>query len=129
MSWQQFHTTYSGTDQNVPEPPTTLNWKENKQVGPTLLQIEISNNCKKTVKVVIKILPDDDEPNALLPLNGFKVQSFGGTYAKPNVCGYLQKIDPTRPFGKMKLEVIVKDAAAKANARTGGSTMTTSGTG
>ena len=80
MTWQEYKTTYNGLEPSVPELPTSLNWKENKRVDPILLALEVNNNCRRTVKVQIQIVSEDGEPNTRLPLSGFKMQSFGGTY-------------------------------------------------
>ena len=86
-----------------------LNWAISKEITPILLRIEITNTSGKTVKVGVKIVKDgEEEPNVNLPLSGFKVQVFGGTQTSPHLAGILQKIDPTKPFGKFKLEVEAK---------------------
>ena len=71
--------------------------------------VEVSNNCKRTVKAQINITPEDGSPNINLPLGGFKLQCYGGQYQKPSVCGFLQKVDPSKPFGKLKVDVVIKD--------------------
>ena len=58
------------------------------------------------MKVGVKVHADGNEdPNVRLPAGGFKVQVFGGANASTHLAGILQKVDPSKPFGKFTVTV------------------------
>lgn len=86
-------------------------WHMDSLIGDVLLRLEVSNKAREQVKCEVRLVADeaDDTPlNCKLPVTPFYSQLFStGVSARP-VMALLHKIDPSKPFGKIKLEVSAK---------------------
>ena len=89
--------------EKAPEPEYPIN--TTVFVDPLLLRVEVLNKVGKTLKVGINIKKDGEEDaNVRLPVGGIKVKVFSGM-TDASLAGILQKINPTKPFGKFTLEI------------------------
>ncbi len=81
-------------------------WFACKRTGPVLLRVSVTNREKRKVKFSLKIeAADDSFTNVALPHSVVK-DSF---YEADTKCIlHLQKIDPTKPFGKLRVSVVAK---------------------
>jgi len=91
-----------------------VNWFQNKKEGPVLLKVLVTNKDRKKVSVSISFF-DGALSNVLLPKSAFKERFFDND---TKLLCHLQKKDPRKPFGQIKIEVKSKeDASIVASAR------------
>ena len=82
-------------------------WFTHKKSGFVLLRVMVINREKRKVKIQLKLEAADDEEdlNVSLP-NSIIKESF---YDADTKCVlHLQKIDPLKPFGKIKITLVTK---------------------
>jgi len=72
-------------------------------VDPVLLRLEVLNKAGKTLKVDACITSEDDA-NVSLPFGGTRTKVYSGM-TDATLAGIFQKINPSKPFGKLTLQV------------------------
>lgn len=82
----------------------TRDWEELKQENDVLLKIVSENKSTFIVKVQVRILAEDEATcNVRLPKSTINAKLMRGD---SKVMLHLQKIDPTKPFGQLKIEIV-----------------------
>jgi hypothetical protein len=93
----------------VEEPTIQVrNWFEYKKETALLLKVNVKNRDKK--KVTVRVSFETDEPsNIMLPKSYFKEKFFDDD---TKILCHLQKIDPTKEWGPLRIKVEAKEKSA-----------------
>ena len=98
-------------------------WHDHSLVGEVLIKLEILNRGRDQLKVEIGVEQDesDNTPlNCRLPITSYYQQILSSNISAKPIAALIQKIDPTKPFGKIKLTVGVKHIRSGSSNLTGG---------
>ena len=86
-------------------------WHKNSIVGQVLWKIDVINRGRDQLKVEIGIEQEEGDTtpmNAKLPVSSYYHQVLSSNVSAKPVAALIQKIDPSKPFGKFKLTIGVK---------------------
>jgi hypothetical protein len=84
------------------QPLRVRNWFENKREGPVMLKVQVTNKEKKKVKVRVGLQIVGEEANVRVPESMIKERFFD---ADTKCILHLEKVDPRKPWGSLKINV------------------------
>lgn len=97
-----------------------VNWFQScKSQPPVLLRVLVTNKNRNKISVHVSIKPEGDDANIRLPHSDLKDIFFDND---TRCLCHLQKIDPVRDWGKIKIDVQVKEDTTQINTNVRGNT-------